>query len=270
MAVGGDRDKMTAGRMCLQSRGAQCQGLVRSKRGWHRFHCADKHDASVVQFGTPTHQHSQHIGPSGLHQQEQEEQERARTGELWLTLSQVAASQTRCSLPSPVHSAKCEQHALGFRDTTAAVRGRLTQAGHAEEAHEVVHITLNGSRDTRVLYLHHHTPPVVQLRRVHLTNAGGCQRLEIKLRDTGLPVWPQLRHQHLLQLPARHDVSPCSHTLQSGLELRRQHIFVLYAQHLTQLQSCATHAAQRIGQPLGVVLCEPGAGGVGTEGGSGE
>jgi hypothetical protein len=84
---------------------------------------------------------------------------------------------------------------------------------------------------------------------VHLPDRGGRHRRVAKSGKACTPLGPKVLGEDALQLAAWHRVGAGAHALQRGLELGRQHV-LLDADHLPQLQRCAAHAAQRVGQAL--------------------
>ena len=89
---------------------------------------------------------------------------------------------------------------------------------------------------------------------VHLPDRRRGKRPLVKRRKRRTPVVSELGAHHTLQLPCRHVVRTVLHTQHHLLDLRREHVAILNAQELAELERRATHRAQLIHQSVHVGL----------------
>mmetsp|Transcript_289 Transcript_289/g.1085 ORF Transcript_289/g.1085 Transcript_289/m.1085 type:complete len:310 (-) Transcript_289:440-1369(-) len=127
------------------------------------------------------------------------------------------------------------------------------QARRSHQPHQVVHVRRDGVRDPRVLNLQaDRGAALAQLRLVDLADARGGHRLPLEVLQPVHPAVVQVGGELLLQLRPRHGVRAVPHPFQDLLYLGRDEVLVLDAEHLSDLERGAPHAAQGDRKPLRV------------------
>ena len=143
-------------------------------------------------------------------------------------------------------------------------------APHQAQDHaEVLHVRAHGHVHARVLHLHGHIAPVVQLRAVDLPDRGGGDRLLVELRERLLQRLAHLLLDHLahvLEGHLRRGVAQLGELLLELLAVVLGHqAHVEEREHLAELHRGALHRPEHLHDLLGglhVALLERGRGGL--------
>mmetsp|Transcript_10584 Transcript_10584/g.26827 ORF Transcript_10584/g.26827 Transcript_10584/m.26827 type:complete len:308 (+) Transcript_10584:461-1384(+) len=140
---------------------------------------------------------------------------------------------------------------LGDVDRVLDVQTLGEYARGLDEAHEVVDVRRYAIGHAGVLHLEHDLlAAVLEPSLVHLTDGRRRHGRPLEIFQVVFPIVSELCHQNLLELLPRHRVCTVPHALQGFLDLRRDEILVLNAEHLAELQCSTSHSTERYSKAL--------------------